>query len=430
MIEGLARPDATEKWAASFPRLQFKQLGRTGLTVSPIGFGCYRIALGNAEHERALSSAISAGVNLIDTSANYGDGLSEQLVGKVLRDLIARDQIQREQIVLVTKAGYIQGSNLEIVKRRARERTPFPEVVEIEERLQHCIHPEFLEDQLTRGSERLGCGGVDGFLLHNPEYFLEWAQSADWDLDDARAEYYRRIEAAFVYLEEQAEAGRIRFYGVSSNTFPSEPDDFSFTSLSELLRIAERLGCKHFALIQFPMNLMETGGVTVANQGVSAGAPGAGVDAEMGANEDAETGAEAESEAEELEGAGGADLMTLCRERGMGVLINRPLNAFYGGRMLRLAETKTFMDEDDPNFSLVDFQMQFLKGHIAVADEEWGAAGDLSQIAIRALRSTEGVDSVLVGMRTPHYVRNAVEEWRKPVRIAPREESWINLELT
>ena len=63
-----------------------RPLGNTGLDVHPLGFGCYRIADGNPVHESALREYLNRGGNLIDTSANYTDGLSEQLIGRVLKD--------------------------------------------------------------------------------------------------------------------------------------------------------------------------------------------------------------------------------------------------------------------------------------------------------------------------------------------------------
>src|SRR5262245_54218128 len=91
---------------------QFRKLGRTGLTCHPLGFGCYRIAAGNAEHEAALNAYLDRGGNLIDTSANYTDGLSEQLIGQVLA---GRD---RASVIVVTKGGYIQGQNLALARQR------------------------------------------------------------------------------------------------------------------------------------------------------------------------------------------------------------------------------------------------------------------------------------------------------------------------
>src|SRR3990167_1549006 len=96
-----------------------RPLGSTGLECHPLGFGCYRVMEGNATHEAALRMYLERGGNLIDTSTNYGDGRSEQLVGKVLQD------VPRDQAILVTKGGYIQGQNLALAMERK-----FPEVVE------------------------------------------------------------------------------------------------------------------------------------------------------------------------------------------------------------------------------------------------------------------------------------------------------------
>ena len=48
------------------------------------------------------------------------------------------------------------------------------------------------------------------FLLHNPEYYLSWASRQGIDPATARAEYDRRIRAAFHCLEGEADRGRRR----------------------------------------------------------------------------------------------------------------------------------------------------------------------------------------------------------------------------
>ncbi|MBI2793682.1 MAG: aldo/keto reductase [Ignavibacteria bacterium] len=47
------------------------------------GFGCYRVSDTNPKHEEALRFAVASGISLIDTSSNYGNGASERLVGKL-----------------------------------------------------------------------------------------------------------------------------------------------------------------------------------------------------------------------------------------------------------------------------------------------------------------------------------------------------------
>ncbi|MBI4553854.1 MAG: aldo/keto reductase, partial [Candidatus Latescibacteria bacterium] len=269
-IAGRATDEATAAYASRFPGLQpaFGPLGSTGLIASHAGFGCYRVDYRVAAHVQALEQALTSGVNVIDTSANYGDGNSEQLIAAVLETLIARGQVRRDEVIIVTKGGYIQGQNYDRAVERAQRGSPFPEVVEYDRGLWHCLHPEFLDDQLHRSMERMNVEHVDVYLLHNPEYYLSWAAKHGRSVDSARQEYDRRIRAAFEWLETQAAAGTISSYGISSNTFPRPSTDADFTSLEQIYAIAEAISSvHHFRVIQLPINLFERGGVLEQNQG-------------------------------------------------------------------------------------------------------------------------------------------------------------------
>ena len=306
MIHGYATEDATEAFAQQHHPLSVANIGTTGLTVSQAGFGCYRVSTGVAHHKSALQKALCEGINLIDTSSNYADGDSESLVGEVLENLIASDELSREKIVVVSKVGYLQGHNYELSRERKQEGRPFPDLVEYGEGLEHCIHPEFLKDQLNRSLERLKLKTLDFYLLHNPEYYLEWAQKNGHALEAARTEYYRRIRDAFEYLEEEVVRGRIRYYGISSNTFPAAADQPDFTCLATIWDVAESLvASHHFRLIQLPLNLMEPGAVLEKNQPDS------------------------------------HSVLEFAQRKGLGVLVNRPLNAFYNNQLIRLAEVPT-----------------------------------------------------------------------------------------
>jgi aryl-alcohol dehydrogenase-like predicted oxidoreductase len=280
-----------------------RPLGRTGLHVFPLGFGCYRVGDGNAGHEAALRAYLDRGGNLIDTSANYTDGLSEQLVGRVLKE-IAPTIMTNERAVIVTKGGYIQGHNMALARRQT-----FPEVVAYADGLWHCIHPDFLETQIRLSAERLQVETIDVYLLHNPEYFLtEIAHhhppaAADHD------EFYRRIREAFRFLEAQVQEGRIRWYGVSSNHFGLPASDPVVTSVARCLDAAKAVaGQHHFAVVQLPMNLYECGGALEPN-------------------------------------TNGQTVLQYCQENGIGVLANRPLNAFWENQLIRLAD---FVKPGDP----------------------------------------------------------------------------------
>lgn len=273
-------------------------LGKTGLHVSRIGFGGYRVRDDESTHHEALTLALTSGCNLIDTSSNYGDGASERLVGDVLGELIEAKRIQRDEIVIVSKVGYVQGSNLDLAKERLRENRPFAEMVEYHDSCWHCISPDFLSDQITRSLERLGTGCIDVLLLHNPEYFLKSQGDPE--------EYYGRIKNAFERLESEVEKGRIAYYGISSNTFPAPKDSADYTSLEIVYELSEELararGKKnHFSVIQFPMNLLE---------------PGASLE----------------------ENNSGQSVAQYARLKNLGTLVNRPLNAFTEKGVVRLAD--------------------------------------------------------------------------------------------
>ena len=303
MIQGHATPVSTQTWARRHPTVAYTTLGRGGLTCSRAGFGGYRIGTQTAAHREALGLALGSGINLIDTSANYADGHSEALVGQVLAELIDDGTLVREAVIVVTKAGYLQGRNYTLSQNRKQEGHPFPDLVPYAEGLEHCIHPEFLEDQITRSLERLNLACIDVLLLHNPEYYLSWAAREGTALEAARQVYRQRIQLAFGHLEKEVARGRIRGYGISSNTFPVTPGKADFTSLTDVQTCAEALKPDHhLAVIQFPMNLFECGAVLETNQ------------------------------------PDGRTLLATARGLGLGTLVNRPLNALGANGLIRLAD--------------------------------------------------------------------------------------------
>lgn len=89
----LAAPGAASQSAARTVRLP------DGTTVPAVGQGAWHLGQGRhptAVEEEALRTGISLGMTLIDTSGNYGDGRSEQFIGRAIAG-------QRERIYLVSK---------------------------------------------------------------------------------------------------------------------------------------------------------------------------------------------------------------------------------------------------------------------------------------------------------------------------------------
>src|ERR671936_2506880 len=72
--------------------MDYRPLGRTGLRVGVLGFGCGNVGGllirgAPAERERAVARALELGINYFDTAPSYGDGESERNLGEALRAL-------------------------------------------------------------------------------------------------------------------------------------------------------------------------------------------------------------------------------------------------------------------------------------------------------------------------------------------------------
>lgn len=307
-ISGRATVQGTAAYAARMIGLAgdatlasgFTSFGTTGLTTTRVGFGTYRVHTQEAEHRDALKKALRASCNVIDTSTNYMDGDSERAVGTVLADIISSGELRREEVVVVSKIGYVQGENLKLAEAREHSGRPYPDMVKYGDGIWHCIHPEFLADQLALSLDRLGLLTLDVCLLHNPEYFLsEATHRGKQDLAALRAEFYNRLEKAFTYFESQVAAGRLQYYGVSSNTVTAPAESPEATSLASMVEAAQAaaksagLETHHFRVLQLPMNLFESGAALTANTGA----------------------------------AGRQTVLECAQQAGVAVLVNRPLNA-------------------------------------------------------------------------------------------------------
>lgn len=341
-------------------RSTYRRLGRTGLSICPVGFGTYRVDDETPAHRAALEMALQRGCNLIDTSTNYTDGGSERCIGAVLAE---GDPSIRDATVVVSKVGYVQGANLMEAMKRERDGKPFPEMVKYMQGCWHCLHPEFIERQLSLSLDRLRRRTLDVYLLHNPEYFLMDAakRGSGGTLEERREIFYDRIRRAFERLEIEVAAGRIRHYGVSSNTFGDLPTDPHATLVSRMWEIAEGLKGKdhHFSVIQLPLNLFESGPAL-----------------------------------NKVEGPQALSALAFAEKIGLGVLINRPLNAIVGPQLVRLANGQPVSEQVS----------RHLDTYLPLALH----SQSLSRKALAVVLNTKGVTCVLNGMRDPTYVADAL----------------------
>lgn len=285
-----------------------------GLTVSKIGFGSYRTS-GNESNKAALKKALLNGVNVIDTSINYMDGESEKFIGETLTELTEKGFISREEVVIVTKGGYLQGHHL-----LEAENAGVEEIVKINDHLWHSIHPSNLEKQLNESLKNLNLETIDCYLLHNPEYFIGHAiaQTGGNRTDELETLYYSRIEKAFVFLEKMVMEGKISFYGVSSNTFGVEKEQGDHTNLAKVFEAAQRAASKAWGrkkrnslrCIEMPINILELGPLKTQN-----------------------------TTAQIFDGTEEVTTLELASRMNLSVLANRPLNAFpISGGIFRLSD--------------------------------------------------------------------------------------------
>jgi aryl-alcohol dehydrogenase-like predicted oxidoreductase len=152
--------------------MEVRRLGKTDRRVSVIGFGAWAIGgdWGTRDDTtalRALHAAADAGVNLIDTADVYGDGHSEQLIGRFLRERPG------EVFFVATKMG---------------RRVP---------QLPENYNPEAFREWNDRSRESLGVDTLDLVQLHCPPTQV----------------YY--TPEVFAALDEMIAEGRFRNYGVS-----------------------------------------------------------------------------------------------------------------------------------------------------------------------------------------------------------------------
>jgi aryl-alcohol dehydrogenase-like predicted oxidoreductase len=153
--------------------LEYRNLGETGMRVSEISLGTWAFggewgSVAEDDAYAALNRAIDLGVNFLDTADVYGDGRSEKLIGRLLKDR------PNDEIFIATKAG-----------RRLDPHTA------------EGYNYENLSTFVARSLQNLGVDTLDLLQLHCPP-----------------TEAYRQ-DSTFEALDRLQEEGKVRNYGVS-----------------------------------------------------------------------------------------------------------------------------------------------------------------------------------------------------------------------
>jgi aryl-alcohol dehydrogenase-like predicted oxidoreductase len=185
--------------------MQYRNLGRTGIKVSPYALGALMFAtrVGNPDPEdsiKIIHKALDAGINLIDTADAYGD--SEEVVGRALKD-------RRDHVVLATKFSRPMGTdpNQQGASRR------------------------WIMTAVENSLRRLQTDHIDVYQVHRP----------DPDTD---------ISETLSALTDLVRSGKIRAFGTSG--LPA-------SKLVEAHWAAERRGLERFRTEQPPYSILTRG---------------------------------------------------------------------------------------------------------------------------------------------------------------------------
>ena len=174
--------------------MHYRRFGRRGWNVSEIGYGMWGLAgwtgSDDAESLAALQRAVELGCNFFDTAWAYGDGRSEKILGRILRD---------NQPKLASGAAAIGGPDqkLYVATKVPPKNRKWPSRRDFS--LEDCFPPDYIVEYVEKSLANIGVETLDLIQFHTWE---------DKWLDDARLP--RAIEAL-------RQSGKVRAVGISMN---------------------------------------------------------------------------------------------------------------------------------------------------------------------------------------------------------------------
>jgi len=267
MIAGHATSQGTARYRDRFPGLRDGRFYRRSeavpgvgeLWLSSIGLGTYLgepTESADSAYMEAVITALRSGINVLDTAINYRHQRSERNIGQALQKLIAGGELQRDEVLVCTKAGYLAFDGAMPADPRGYFMREYvqPGILDTAQVAGgiHCMAPRYLADQIERSRQNLGLETIDVFYVHNPESQLS---------DVSREVFRSRLKDAFSFLEEAVSAGRLRFYGIATwNGLRAAENEREYVGLNEVREAAIRAGgeAHHFRFVQLPFNLAMT----------------------------------------------------------------------------------------------------------------------------------------------------------------------------
>ena len=149
--------------------MKYRMMGKTGYKVSEIGFGALQLGGGiwaaqsDEDSIKALNAAIEKGVNFIDTAGEYGNGKSERIIGKVIKDI-------GKKVYIATKTQPLPGPWPPSPYDTAQDRYP----------------ESYIRSEVNKSLKNLGVSKLDILLLHT------WTRA--WNSDPTPLKILERLK--------------------------------------------------------------------------------------------------------------------------------------------------------------------------------------------------------------------------------------------
>ncbi len=256
-VAGRATSEGTwrygQRLASNCARGHFRRAGEW--TVGSIGIGTH---LGDPDDrtdrlvQEAIERSVRGGINLLDCAINYRHERGERSIGAAVARLVEDGDATRDELVVCTKGGFLPVPDdpsswfeTNYVRDAGTGISNSDLVAGC-----HCMHPDYLRDQIDRSLANLGLATIDVYYLHNPE-----TQLGPLDRDA----FHDRLLSAFEALEAAVREDKIGCYGLATwSALRVPPDHTEHLDLSRVKRLARRAaGGADDALrfVQLPFNL-------------------------------------------------------------------------------------------------------------------------------------------------------------------------------
>lgn len=327
--------------------MQYIPLGRTGLPVSRVAFGAGPVSglmTGQDEHaqEATLASALKAGINWIDTAAGYGQGKSEQNLGRVLKELGVRTASP-------------ETADSVAVELRSRQDPGVHKVLHVATKVRVTLESnEDFATQVKRSVEaslqRLGLSHITLLQLHNGITEARGSEPFSVTPDDVL-----QTNGILKAMSELQSQGLVRYFGLTGTGEPSA--------------MREVICSGRFDTVQLPYNMLN---------------PSAG-----------------QQMPESFSERNYGNILADCRQQNLGVFAIR---VYAGGALL--GQQPSAHTLTTPFFPLDLYQRDAVRAQELRQQhgEATQAAAALREEALRFALSHPAVHSAIIGFGSPDHI--------------------------